>query len=317
MNLDITDDDLDRLADYAAGVLDSSEAAEIDELIQSRQEWRSAFEALVAADHVVRDELRSLAIVSAEPMPTSVSNALSTTLRAASAGEPPSRLRLVTPSEKSGSTDSATVTSLNRARRRRLFVGLSSVAASVVLVAGGLWFTGTLGVNVSADTAAAPGSGQTAGRAEGLRGGLTDDPTALSAGISYLASGVNYTPDSLTELITTGAAPTLTTDQHTGDTPPKVSTDGEPDGVRVLSPERLASRVDARLVRMTDPDAMSRCLNAVTPGHPGVVTAVDFARLNGAPALVMVIRSGNSTEVVAVGPACGVNDDAVIMTIRQ
>jgi hypothetical protein len=50
---------------------------------------------------------------------------------------------------------------------------------------------------------------------------------------------------------------------------------------------------------------MESCLAAVSSVHPGAVVAADFARYEGGPAVVLLVRGDNTSTVVAVGPGCG------------
>ncbi len=56
--------DLDLLADYAAGVLDRPQSAEVAYLISTEPAWARAHSALVRADAAVQADLRAYCLVS-------------------------------------------------------------------------------------------------------------------------------------------------------------------------------------------------------------------------------------------------------------
>ena len=57
-SISLTDDELDRLADYAAGVLSGRDEAETANLVRTEPHWAHAYTALVRADATVRSGLR-------------------------------------------------------------------------------------------------------------------------------------------------------------------------------------------------------------------------------------------------------------------
>ena len=56
-------------------------------------------------------------------------------------------------------------------------------------------------------------------------------------------------------------------------------------------------------------DGYVACATAVLADHPGQIDYADFARYQGSPALVVVIRRASGSTVVAVTAACGVAGD--------
>ncbi|HKT05797.1 MAG TPA: hypothetical protein VJT31_40320, partial [Rugosimonospora sp.] len=64
-----TEIDLDQLADYAAGLLDPAEAAEVEHLLATRPAWARTLAALTAAQPLVQAALAELA---SPPVPDDV-----------------------------------------------------------------------------------------------------------------------------------------------------------------------------------------------------------------------------------------------------
>jgi hypothetical protein len=120
--------------------------------------------------------------------------------------------------------------------------------------------------------------------------------------VSITASGQDYRADSLGALLRTPAAISplggtrpggvKATQPAQGTQPPR-PTLTEPQ-IRAIAPE---------LARLADHAALSDCLAAVTAIHGGVVTAADFARYAGQPAVILTLEAPNLR--VAVGAACG------------
>lgn len=262
----ITDDDLDRLADYTAGLLDPVQAAEVDRLIATDAGWARTHAALVAAEPLVD---RALAGLPAEPVPTDVADRLDRALK------------------RAGTGTRSNVIDLGRARRwRRAALATAAVAAAVAACVGGLaTLNGRTGFNSSTsstaardgDKAAAPGAAQ--GFAEAL-------PTR--------ASGMDYTHDTLGGPLAAArsgqAANAATVPDATG-------------GPGAEGAQH-STAVPAELVRLTDPVQLRNCLDAIVAVQGGQATAVDYARYRGAPALIVVLVGGR-VAAVAAGPACG------------
>ena len=273
--------DLDRLADFAAGVLDPAESAEVARLVESDDQWASALVALRLADETVRVELSDLARTS-EPMPADVASRVEDALRGVAHG-------------------TATVVSLSerRARQRRWLTGLAA-AATLVLVFMGLGVIARNGGlnGTPADTAG--GAPQNAPGAENQgRGGAGQvppqqpGPALGDPGLPMIVStGVNYTADALRELtIKPSSGPTYSSGKDAS------AIEQVPDAVREAAPRTLS--------RLTEPVALRDCLTAIGADHPGVPVLVDFANYEGKPALIVSVRNDRTTTVVAVGVNCG------------
>ena len=282
--------DLDRLADYAAGVLDHVEAADVSRLIATEPGWRSAYMALVAADAATRRDLHAYAQSHIEPMPGEVAARLDNALAAVAATPVAARTATVVPLA-------------GRHRRRPVLARLVAVAAALVALAGGATVAfNAIGAGSQRD--AAPAMGTNSGiHAQSGTGGQAESPESAFAGEQLfaggpfvIATGSDYRLQTLPNLAKTarsafdGAAPAA------------------PAPSKAVSPQPglVSQKIAPSLLRLANPDAMRACLSTVTAAHPGLPTLVDFATFGGAPALIVLLRTsdGRST-VVAVGPSCG------------
>jgi hypothetical protein len=165
----ITEDDLDRLADYAAGVLDPPEAAEVNRLIATEPAWARAHDALVAAQPRLAETLSAL---SPEPMPAEVAARLDRAIAAASR-----------------ETDSAKVIQLDR--RRRWSRVAAGAAAAVVVVGAGIAGLTALNHSASREATSSAGSAVTPAGAKNALS-LPHQGTLITT-----ASGIDYTHDTL------------------------------------------------------------------------------------------------------------------------
>lgn len=280
----ITDDDLDRLADYTAGLLDPAEAAEVDRLIATDDGWARAHDALIAAQPLVD---RALARLPEERMPADVAarieHALGRTAgeRATASGRGPV-----------GGTGS-NVIDLGRARRwRRAALATTAVAAAVAVCAGGLVaLNGLRSVNNSATSSA--------GGAANAPQVTQDTPTVPT----ILVSGTDYTH---VQLATPPAQAGRVPDALSGQ-PGKAAPSGAaaaPGGRSNADAVPPSTAVPAELARLTDPAQLRACLDAIVAVDRGQPTSVDYARYQGQPALIVTLAVGPVTAV-AVRPSCG------------
>jgi hypothetical protein len=60
------------------------------------------------------------------------------------------------------------------------------------------------------------------------------------------------------------------------------------------------------LLRLTDPVALRKCLDAVAAVLPGMATLIDYAYFENRPALVISITSISGKWTFVAGPACGI-----------
>jgi hypothetical protein len=249
--------DLDRLADYVGGALDGTPDAEaVRELVNSDDAWADAYASLVAADALVRVELRALG--GPVPVPVDVVKKLDRALAEAA-------------------VPTATVHHLDARRRwRKAAIGLSAAAAAIVII--GLATVAVLrGVHGVASSDSAGSTGAMAPQ------------KAAGAPPRVLTSDRDYSAATLGQV---GQPSTLS-------------------GQGLAGPESDTGtdNLAGPLVRLTDPTARESCLTAIVGEYGGQVNTVDFARFNGAPALVAVVtgssRAPGARWIVVVGPACG------------
>ncbi|HET8660063.1 MAG TPA: hypothetical protein VFM55_13820 [Micromonosporaceae bacterium] len=306
--------ELDRLADYAAGVLDGTpQAEEIAHLIATDEAWTAAYVELVDADRTVRDELAALRTVP-EPMPGDVASRLDAALasvhaaggmhradrpqlsdradlagRAQLSGRPAAADR--SPAGRPGSrADSRTPGSAAQARRRRRGWTLVAVAAGV-LALGGIGVPVVTEALRSRDTVS--GASSESDAQLGRDAATEQAPGAAAPQVRapvLLASGTDYSAADLTALAVGNKARS-----------PGGSTGAATD------PRRWdAALVPPALSGLVDLGARSACLQRLAAMYGGFVDTVDFARFEGEPALVVVLvdAAGRPTRVVVAGPGC-------------
>lgn len=268
--------ELDRLADYAAGLLDGTpEAAAVAHLIATDPGWATAYTELDRADRRVRAELVALRDAD-EPMPAEVVTRLRVALDAAAVGE-------------AGSSGGRTVVSLDaaRRRRRRRWAGVAAVAAGVA--AFGVFALPQLSNQMDGETNLSTGGADPAHAPE------RDDASSPTSGPLVQASGTDYRRETLRPLAAEPAAaagdPLAPADRIQADGGVTKSLDGVPDALRPL----------------IDPAARGACLAAVVASYGGRPAIVDYARFEGVPALViqLVGTGSRGDRVVVVGAGCG------------
>jgi hypothetical protein len=289
--------DIDLLADYVGGALDGTpDEAVVAALIADDPAWREAYTELTAGVAVVTGHLQQWGAV-AEPMPADVVARLDAalltvddasgavggadTMEPGSDGAAPARHLVAVPSG-SGS---------KRARRLRW-------AAPVGIAAGVLAFAG-FGLqqqfaDSSSDTATSSAGGsadQAAPRAAGAPElSLPSGPVPLSE------SGTDYRRSTLVQAAAerTMMAPDL---------------GQETDGARKIMPSAGAlSAADPALDRLRAQAALQTCIDAIAAQHgAGQITpqAIDFARFDGKPAVIVTFLAAGESWVWASGPECG------------
>jgi hypothetical protein len=263
------DVDLDRLADYAAGLLDPGPAAEVERLVAAEPAWAHALAALTAAQPRVRSELAGLA---APPVPDDVVERLDAALAAAA--------------------PDAEVIDISRRRRprwSRLAGAATAVAAGVAICVGGLTLVrsqsqsgSTSSAGSAVDGAAAPGVAMPS-----------------SAGLVVAHSGLDYTAATLPSRIPSGQAEAQTAN---GEKVPDFAS-----VPRGLDPSAVPApaQVPAPLRRLAAFGDLQTCLGLLSTTYGRAPELVDYARFQGKPALVVVLSGSGSPRVVVVGPACG------------
>jgi hypothetical protein len=160
-------------------------------------------------------------------------------------------------------------------RRRALVAGLASVLALVCglgwIASMGGWFVGGTSSEDAAGAPEVPYSFAPTPAVDGSR--LTD----------IFATGTDYRRDTLAG----------------------VASLPEGGGVELGAPNMSS----AGLSRLASDDGFTDCTDAVSQRYPGQAVVADFARYEGSPALVLLIRQGTGSVVVAVGAGCGQDGD--------
>jgi hypothetical protein len=85
---------------------------------------------------------------------------------------------------------------------------------------------------------------------------------------------------------------------------------GSVDGASKSAAPGVAPGSKAEFPLLMDSQSLTACLDAVTRTHPGTVQVIDYARYQGEPALIVLIRDnpGPGGVVVVVGPECSATD---------
>jgi hypothetical protein len=294
-----SDNLLDELADYAAGLLEPAAARDLTRRLAADPQLAALASAMGAAQDRVGGELRDLA---GEPMPPAVADRLSAALAAAGAPESDPTPAAERPASGPGRTQAAAgphrraqpdrtgrppgrpdgraggSRPAGRSRWVRLLAAAGGVAAAAVLVIGGFAALGD-GTTSGSGTSMNAGKGSAAPQFAGA-------PVIRHSNTDYTAATLPTGPDTYPAADTAGG---MAAQEGTGD-----------------------------LARLGAPEAVTTCLAAVTAAHPGTVTVVEYARYERRPALIVVVQStAGGTRTVVVGPDCGLpgsGDDEVYVT---
>jgi hypothetical protein len=322
--------DFDLLADYVGGALHGTPAdGTVADLVAADPVWRAAHDELTAALTRVGVGMRALAATD-EPMPDDVATRLSAALSAAPAPDrradplaapatpvddtAPGRRHLsAVPAPVVGVDDEPApgpagprLTAGNRWRRWRPRPAVIAAAATVVAVAavgvGALQQAedGISGVSTTAGDAPAVAPAPERDDA-GAKRQNADKAAAGVPADRVVVSGTGYQREQLADQVR--GFPWAANDAQVGPSP--ATAVGPPPPVRPLG----TRQVPAGLERLTAQTALRACLDAITAAHRRLISAVelvDFATLEGAPALVVSFVDVDRARWVWVsGPACG------------
>lgn len=268
--------ELDRLADYAAGLLDGTPQAEaVARLIATDPAWAEAYAQLTEAELRVRADLAALR--ADEPVPAEVVARLEAAL-----------------DDAAGSGAGRKVLSLDAARRRRRRWAAVAAAAAGVAAFGMFALPALRGTD---------GGGFTFTTADGA--GTPERAPAASSTDSVgapriLASGTDYRRETLRMAV---AAPPVTA----ADTASKQGLGTTADRPRGLDGSQALAAAPAELRRLVERRALDECLTTIVTAYGGRVASVDFARFEGSPALVVhLVPAGPApARIVVAGPDCG------------
>ena len=263
----IDDEELDRLADYAAGLLDRETAARVRERIATDPDWAGAYADLAGADPRLD---AALADLRDPPLPRDVADRLS----AALAGE-------------RGPAGTRTTNVVDLAARRRwthAATVLTAAAAVLVVVLGGAVALSVLRPSVGSNTAGSA-----------ARAPENTDALASTPGFAVEHTGTNYSAQTLPG-VGQPAAPAAPgpTRSVLGGQGARSDSEAAPPAPDVIG-----------LQRLYDGAALQQCLDAIRTRYSGEPRLVDYARWQGVPALIVVLTVGDLRRIVVVGPSCG------------
>lgn len=333
--------DLDLLADYVGGALHGDpDESMIARLVAEDPGWRRAHGELVAALARVDADLHAFAAVDPGPMPADVAARLTTALTGAAADQRPGAQPPATPAAAIGSPDPhgerlvRTTTSdgfgvarhlsavpylpgrvgggdvrpaggrsgisVRPGRRglRRSGAGTAAAAVTIVTLAGlGVGVARLAGTGAHDVGSATSAQGDARSQVEAPLDGGPNPPgrEAYAYGLSpqqVISSGTGYDRSTVSEQAEKTAGELAAAGQNAGPVQP------------------LAGAVTpAALDRLTAPEALSRCLDAINAAHRAGVAAVqvvDFARFESSPSLVVFFADRAGADWVWVsGPNCG------------
>jgi hypothetical protein len=302
--------DFDLLADYVGGALTGTpDDAAVAALIAGDPAWRAAHDDLVEAMASVGAELNALGAVP-EPMPAELARRIDATFTSLVSDPAPIDPELAAPAVPfvvTSGPDAASGRHLAAvpdqgvdrgkrpsvaARRRRL-----RWAAPIAAAAGVIAFLG-VGINYlngpsrsesdkSSSTVAGAGSGEVRDESGNPKMAAPFAAgSAQAAAAPILASGRDY------QRATLGSAGLTSQDEPRSGKAP------------------LAGTADPRpLARLVPGEALAACLRAIAEqnaaGKITTVSAVDYARFEGSPALIVRFAAANGQWVWAAGPDCG------------
>ncbi len=327
--------DLDLLADFLGGALDDTpDHDRVAALVAAEPAWGAAHATLTAGMAAVTTQLRELG-AAAEPMPADVADRIAATLTGAAAftHAPAPDLEPAAasahpadahpadahpadahpadahpadahPADGAGGRHLQAVPGGQprpaQARRQRIprWAVPTAVAAGILAVAGL-----TVGQLVQNDSGTATTTSDAAARPGDFRA-LSSGPGALQpnsveaapfgapilpAAERITASGLDLRPDDLAGVVVKRSAP--------------AEAQAEPAAGMVVAPDR----VDPSLLRLTDREALLGCLEAIAAQHgqPIAAEAVEYARFQGTPAVVVRFTAGTGRWAWVSGGTCG------------
>jgi hypothetical protein len=267
----IDDEALDRLADFTAGVLDPTEAAHVQVLIDTDPDWASAYAGLTGAGARLDAALSGLAD---PPLPADVAARLSAAIERESRPE---------------DTRTATVVPISTHRRwaRRSAWAGAAAAVLVAVSVGVLQFVTPASQNNATSGAAA------------LSGTGTSDQWSASGTLQIVHSGQNYTPQTVGQ---------VTADSLSLRPPVPAASEKAPAApvASALANGTTGGDEPEQLDRLLGPAPLRECLNAIVQRYGGTPVVADYASFDGAPALIVVLAlPPASRRIVVAGPRCG------------
>jgi hypothetical protein len=276
--------DIDLLADYIGGALDGPDEDAVARLIADDPRWRETYDLLAPGMAEVGAGLHALGGES-EPMPADVAARLDAAFAAPTPVEPAP----ATAAERHLHAVAGGGADRPARRRRRL-----RWAAPIAAAAGVLAFAG-VGIDYLVDNSdtmtASSGSGDQAAPLTESQAALVTVPPQER----IVTSGTDYTQPTL------GGPPAIAMAQ-----PDDAARSSREDASR--RPALGADLDNDPLRRLRPSDALLACLDAIARergGNPITVETVDYARFQGAPALIVRFVADGVTWAWATGPDCG------------
>ena len=301
MTSEFSEVDIDLLADYIGGALDAPGEAEVARLIAEDPRWRETYELLAPGMASVGAELGALA---PEPMPADVAARLEASFSSPVGTPATIDPDLAAPTEPHSTPSSSRhlssvpgtgVDRPARKRKRLRWAAPIAVAAGVLAFAGfgADYLAGQTGSSDDSAASSAAGSAENAvpmiatesAGAGGVRQAPGEDQITYSGtdyGSGQLAGRANGSDDARSQKAAPSAVPMVAPDTGLGEL------------------ERLRVR-----------EALLACLEAISRQNgqgPIAVQNVDYARYEGAPALIVKFVANGANFAWAVGPECGVPD---------
>ncbi len=281
--------DIDLLADYVGGALvDPAEHDRVARLVADEPAWQDAYAVLSGGMARVGEQLGALGPA---PMPEDVATRIDSLFAppvmsvdaAPDGGRSGSgrHLRAV-PSQEAGV----------RGARLRRWAMAAAVAAGVAVFAG--VGAGQLFGGGAARESSATSAGSAVGAADRR---MPPGP----AGSAMMASGRDYQRAELGVRNVISSPPPYKA--YSGSTAAP-DTEFQP-GSGTLNPS--IEVLDPVLSRLSAPDALRVCLDAISAahGHPVTPESIDFARFEGTPAVIVQFTSPTGTWSWVSGPDCG------------
>ncbi len=267
--------DHDLLADYVGGALDGTpDADRVAQLIASSPQWRAASDELTSALRAVSDDLEALR-GTPEIMPPEIVARFDELL-----GSPAMTPQVAKPAADPLAARRPTRPTRSPMRVRRLAVPVAMLAVVFGFMVVANFFSQN--TNLSEKPAGAPARDTSTAE-------LSD---GLALPVPTRSSGTHHNRSSLGLPMTAASPPSAATAKST-DTPPS-------NGYGVTG------GIPPELVRLTDSEALRKCLEAVALVLPGTVDLIDYAYFENQPALVMSITSVDGKWTFVAGPGCGI-----------
>jgi hypothetical protein len=265
--------DIDLLADYIGGALSGTpDESAVSTLIADDPAWRAAYESLSGGMAAVRAELGRF---EAEPMPADVADRIDEALTTTP------RLTLLIDPDPVPERQPA-----KRSRRMRWVTPIAVAAGTVALVGFSLDYLAGReeSQSDSASSAGLADSGDAAARKEAAAPAQANQ----AGGFTLLATGTDYSASTLTDMASQALSATAS------------------DVPRLPAPDRGGAA--GPLARLHGATALADCLNEIAAANaagPITTQTVDFARFDGAPAIVVRFTAANGAWAWASGPSCG------------